>query len=436
MGLSDASWFAATVAILLGIYIGERILDIDFSVFLAKNRKKGKIKRMMEQRGDTTLQKSGIRRDIRKAFERILIPLEKADKNRLPSRMDMTFRKNIVRQIDRLNQQKLCREILMTDVETQPDNDFERWNNDGREWRESIIKCSALERLISTEDGKIRYENYRKHAYLRILQSRHIRNSDRVQKKKSYYSTVQKIICPSCGAEVELSSQQVICPYCGGVIQSEFYDWQTEVFEIYEKMGANMQYGLLLLAYSGIMFLCLTLCLYLIKDTDISLTIGVIATLLILLGIAKIFQSKEEKQEKLPKEIVRYSENYLRSCINDALYKDVNKPDLMDYGIGSIILKNVVNTDKTTEITATAYGSETYLPESGKPYTKKTKTTLVLQRARYPERRKTDGAFFKEKDCPSCGANFIPDEHNCCSFCGYSFQVDNAKWVVKATGES
>ena len=46
MGLSDASWFAATVAILLGIYIGERILDIDFSVFLAKNRKKGKIKRM------------------------------------------------------------------------------------------------------------------------------------------------------------------------------------------------------------------------------------------------------------------------------------------------------------------------------------------------------------------------------------------------------
>ena len=44
MGLSDASWFAATVAILLGIYIGERILDIDFSVFLAKNRKKGKIK--------------------------------------------------------------------------------------------------------------------------------------------------------------------------------------------------------------------------------------------------------------------------------------------------------------------------------------------------------------------------------------------------------
>ena len=80
-----------------------------FFCFSGKKPEKGKIKRMMEQRGDTTRQKSGIRRDIRKAFERI---------------------------------------------------------------------------LISTEDGKIRYENYRKHAYLRILQSRHIRNSDRVQKKK------------------------------------------------------------------------------------------------------------------------------------------------------------------------------------------------------------------------------------------------------------
>lgn len=42
MGLSDASWFAATVAILLGIYIGERILDIDFLFFWQKTGKRGK----------------------------------------------------------------------------------------------------------------------------------------------------------------------------------------------------------------------------------------------------------------------------------------------------------------------------------------------------------------------------------------------------------
>ena len=432
MGLSEAMLFAFAATIICAFAIAEKIIDIDFEQFMPKNLKKAKMKRILAKR-ETPLQGARLQKDIKDSFENVLLPLGKADKGYLPKRMDLTFRRKMVHQVELLGKRKLCRDIQVTDVVPLPKNNFKRWNDDGREWRESILQ---LERLISPQSGKTVHQIYRKNSYLRILQSRHIRHSDRQGKNKEFYSDKGTIICPSCGAEVELSSQQVICPYCGGVIQSEFYDWQTEVFEIYEKMGANMQYGLLLLAYSGIMFLCLTLCLYLIKDTDISLTIGVIATLLILLGIAKIFQSKKEKQEKLPKEIVRYSENYLRSCINDALHKDVNKPDLMDYGIGSIILKNVVNTDKTTEITATAYGSETYLPESGKPYTKKTKTTLVLQRARYPERRKTDGAFFKEKDCPSCGANFIPDEHNCCSFCGYSFQVDNAKWVVKATGES
>ena len=391
MGLSDASWFAATVAILLGIYIGERILDIDFSVFLAKNRKKGKIKRMMEQRGDTTLQKSGIRRDIRKAFERILIPLEKADKNRLPSRMDMTFRKNIVRQIDRLNQQKLCREILMTDVEVQPDNDFERWNNDGREWRESIIKCSALERLISTEDGKNRYENYRKHAYLRILQSRHIRNSDRVQKKKSYYSTVQKIICPSCGASVELTGQQVVCEYCGGVIRSEFYDWQTERFEVYERIGTNLRRALLLTGAMGIVYVCVFLCLYMIEDTEVSMTAGVGAALLFFVLILVSNQFFRNRQKKMADSIVRYSENYLRSCIGDAVYNETESDELMDYGIGNITLKKVVNTEDITKIKVKVCASETYLPDRRNPYTKKVKRTLIMQRARYPERRREDG---------------------------------------------
>ena len=74
-------------------------------------------------------------------------------------------------------------------------------------------------------------------------------------------------------------------------------------------------------------------------------------------------------------------------------------------------------------------------PEFKKPDTKKAKKKLTLQRARYPERRKEDGAFLIEKDCPSCGANFIPDANHCCSFCGYGLQVDNAKWVAAATEE-
>ncbi len=37
---------------------------------------------------------------------------------------------------------------------------------------------------------------------------------------------------------------------------------------------------------------------------------------------------------------------------------------------------------------------------------KKFKKKLTMQRARYPEKRKSDGEFFVEKECPSCGATF------------------------------
>ena len=43
MSLSDAFWLAAAFAVLCAYYIGEKIIDIDFSCFLAKNRKKAKM---------------------------------------------------------------------------------------------------------------------------------------------------------------------------------------------------------------------------------------------------------------------------------------------------------------------------------------------------------------------------------------------------------
>ena len=102
----------------------------------------------------------------------------------------------------------------------------------------------------------------------------------------------------------------------------------------------------------------------------------------------------------------------------------------MDYGIGNITLKKVVNTEDITKIKVKVCASETYLPDRRNPYTKKVKQTLIMQRARYPERRREDGVFFMEKECPSCGANFVPDENHCCSFCGYSLKSDNAKWIL------
>lgn len=430
MDLSISLFIAAAFAVLCTFYIGKSILTIDFSEYSSKNSKKAKLKRLLAKK-DTPFSDSKIRRDIRKAFERILIPLGKADQKLLPARMDMAFRKKIVSQINRLNRNKLCRKIYVTDVVPVPKNDFETWNDDGREWRESVLKCSTLERFESTEDNKVQHEIYRKNSYLRILQSRHIRSADRKEKKKSYYSDMLKITCPSCGASVKLDSQQVTCEYCGAVIKNEFYDWQTESFELYESIGTNLKRFLQLLVSGCILFLCVFLCLYLIKDTEISLAAGVGAAVLAFGVIIIPIICGKIKQERLAGKIVRYSENFLRACLNEYFWENENYEDLLDFSVGTIKLLKVNHAEETTTVTADIYGIKTFLPENQKPYTKKFKKRLILQRARYPEKRKADGEFFTEKDCPSCGANFMPDENNCCSFCGFGLQVNNAKWIVQ-----
>ena len=430
MDLSISLFIAASFAVLCTFYIGKSILTIDFSEYSSKNSKKAKLKRLLAKK-DTPLSGSKIRRDIRKAFERILIPLGKADQKLLPARMDMAFRKKIVSQINRLNRNKLCRKIYITDVVPVPKNDFEAWNDDGREWRESVLMCSTLERFESTEDNKVQHEIYRKNSYLRILQSRHIRSADRKEKKKSYYSDMLKITCPSCGASVKLDSQQVTCEYCGAVIKNEFYDWQTESFELYESIGTNLKRFLQLLVSGSILFLCVFLCLYLIEDTEISLAAGVGAAVLAFGVIITPIIYGKVKEEKLAGKIVRYSENFLRACLNEYFWENENDEDLLDFSVGTIKLLKVNHAEETTTVTADIYGIKTFLPENQKPYTEKFKKRLILQRARYPEKRKADGEFFIEKDCPSCGANFMPDENNCCSFCGFGLQVNNAKWIVQ-----
>ena len=431
MDLSVSLCIAAAFAILCTFYIGKSILVMDFSEYLPKNLKKAKLERLLAKR-ETPLQDSKIRKDIRKAFERVLIPLGKADQKLLTARMDLAFRKKIVSQIDVLNKNKLRRKIYVTDVVPIPKNNLETWNDDGREWRESVLKCSTLERFESTQNNLVQHEIYRKNSYLRILQSRHVRQTDKKKNKKSYYHDMLRITCPSCGARVKLNSQQVTCEYCGAVIKNEFYDWQTESFEIYETISTNMKRFLQLLLSGFILFLSVFLCLYLIEDTEISLAAGVGAAILAFGTIVTPIICGEVKQDNLAKKIVGYSENYLRSCLNEYFSKNENDNDLLDFSVGTIKLLKVSNTDEITTVKSEVYGTKTFLPENKRPFTKKFKKKLTMQRARYPEKRKSDVEFFVEKECPSCGATFLPDENGCCSYCGYSLHGDSEKWKIKS----
>ena len=73
----------------------------------------------------------------------------------------------------------------------------------------------------------------------------------RIQKREELISDGLSKLCKS---RYELTGQQVVCEYCGGVIRSEFYDWQTERFEVYERIGTNLRRALLLTGAMGIVY--------------------------------------------------------------------------------------------------------------------------------------------------------------------------------------
>ena len=209
MNFWEAAFMAAMVTVTLIGFAANKILDVDFTVFFRRNWKSTKCRKMLAQRKGPW-QGTHVQGEIRRAFDLVLLPLGKADKGLLPARMDKNFRRQLEGQIELLQRRKLCREIRLTDIVPLPKNGFKHWSDDGREWRESVLQCSALERLLPKEGGRPIHTIYRKNARLRLLQSRHVRSCDRAGKQKDYYAHKGTISCPSCGAEVELRSQQTV----------------------------------------------------------------------------------------------------------------------------------------------------------------------------------------------------------------------------------
>ena len=136
MSFWDAVSMAAAITIALIGFAANKILDVDFTVFFRRNWKRTKCKKMLAQRKGPW-QGTNVQGEIRRAFDLVLLPLEKADKGLLPARMDKNFRRRMEGQIELLERRKLCREIRMTDVVPPAQNGFKYWNDDGREWRES-----------------------------------------------------------------------------------------------------------------------------------------------------------------------------------------------------------------------------------------------------------------------------------------------------------
>lgn len=248
-----------------------------------------------------------------------------------------------------------------------------------------------------------------------------------------FYSQYTSVICPSCGATVTLTSDEDYCPYCGGYIKSDFFDWQTEEFLIYRDYNPNTRNFKLTAATMIAFFIPAIPCFRFILPHSYFLALGsafVITALLALLLWLRILR-KTDNIEDLKKQIVRYDEKVLHSDLNEALYEKTVSSELLYYSVDQLQLQAVENTDTHTQITLHAILHQLILSPNHQISASNQPIDLKLYRARYPQRMKSKGqAVYAEKECPRCGANFIPDQDGCCSYCGYRLPIDNSKWRI------
>lgn len=405
-------------------------------------------KKLRNQKSPATpLAGAGVDKALREALEPVLLAWREADPALLPRRMDAGFARRATRAVDLLRARGLRRELLFTDAavsKTGKGHVFEGYNEGGREWRRGAISAAALERYTESRTGRTVRETYYPRVQLTVTQSRRIRYADQKaaasrEKKRGasqdapFYEAAGEMVCPSCGARVTLRAQTEICPYCGGVLVSDFYDWQTEQFELESVAGLGPA---ALAALAGVVY-AVSFAVLLLREvfargaapSPLWIPVCLLCSLAAGAALLLVPDGAEKRREK---QIVRYAAPQLRSCVYNAVRDEDAGEDLLDLQLGEIRLLEVRHTEEETAVRLRFPVRRLRLLPDGGAAAQKELRTAWFARARYPDRLRSAGRIAYEKACPSCGANFTPDRDGCCAYCGYGLKTDNAIWRPSA----
>lgn len=151
-------------------------------------------------------------------FETVLSALEDGNIQNSSVNIGQSYRQKIEHEMKLLQANDITHEIRIAYAKlpeaNKKNHDFKHWNDAGREWREAILQGTVSNRYRNKKSGKILYEDFFPHGAILLRQSRHIRHDEVESKNRNeeqqFYSEYQKIMCPSCGAEISLKNNQKI----------------------------------------------------------------------------------------------------------------------------------------------------------------------------------------------------------------------------------
>ena len=381
--------------------------------------------------------------ELRGAMDPMLEAWRTADPDRLPSRMGRAMGDMSRRTLGVLRSRGIGRDLRLTEADSAAPNrkdGFVMWNDGGREWREGSVHAAVLERYVSLSGGAVLRERYYPEGILTVRQSRRIRaaeleeNARETKKagkgkgKTAFYRNAPAMNCPSCGAELIPDSAEFTCPYCGAVMRSDFYDWQTESFRF--EAGMLRELAPVLLPFAGFYLLFAVLNLTLFGTDGLMILVGLGAALIGAAVLTGIFAAliPDAVLKNREKKIVRYSERLFQTCIYKHLWEREASPDTVDFVTSPLTLTKVTEEGDRVRAEVKVPVEQTLIGENGEITVRRRTYRGAWIRAKYPARLKSAGEQYREKYCPSCGANWDPDEEGLCSWCGALLREDTTLW--------
>ena len=347
-----------------------------------------------------------------------------------PCKVGDNLYNRITRSKNILHRAGLKRELRFLDARaehTTKGDIYRKWDIGGKEWRASEITATMVESFVSL-DGNVAVPAKVYYGVTVICSmSRKLRKSEknmshmkdkwgRPEYTGKFYEGTELEKCPSCGGDLPKDRKDAVCPYCGSTIFTDFFDWQIESLEI--KPAKKRIIGVIGFVISSL------------KHEQIGAkVIDKSSPVFSFLVKNNKKKGKKGKAQKNKNKIHMFSENDFYADVYEECSNYFAEDGIIDMWMDSIVIKTVGYDHGNTIINAQIPIYKETIGDANEVLIGKNIENMRFARKSNPAKLdKNKSTITEERQCPSCGAGFEPDNNGNCKSCGTFLFYDELKW--------